>query len=50
MCRNSGDSNQILLIGKDHQALIVNYALGAKSAVYDCLVVVVAVNDCVTLR
>jgi len=37
---NSQSSQQILLSVKDQQALILSCTLGAKSAIYDCLIVV----------
>ena len=36
---NSRDSHQILFNDKDQQVLIVSCAPGAKSVVYDCLVI-----------
>ena len=35
---NGRNSNQMLLSGIDQQVLVVNCAPGAKSLVYDCLV------------
>jgi len=54
---NSRDSSQILPINKGQRVLILSGALGAKSAIYDCLVAVVvvvgawvALRACVLLR